>query len=499
MNKRSVFLFGLTLFAVAFALRAVVALKQGISHPMESDSYYYLELAKSLSHGTGYTIHDSFWPDQPTMQRMPAWPFLVSLGLRLLPSVSPDLLMRLMCMILDSLNAVLVGWLTWMLMGSVRKSVRDNKVSGARVATAVPGGTACEDAAETAATTADARGRYNYILSLIAGLLYAIHPAALFLVYNGESEPLFVTLCLTGYILLLRGGRWIYPASFCFGLSCLIRANYVIWIGVFAVLVLIRWLFCRNAKREAPVVTAVPGGMRTRVPNLFSIVLLSTLFLLPSLFWATRNYHVCGHFPVLSTLRGQTFYGGNNPVVANTLDMWGYWIFPDSIPGEKRAVDLARTKSEYELDVYYYNKGKAYVRTEWFSMPRLLLGKFVRAYIPIPWKPNIMSYGVGVYRALIYLLAIVGLIWWWSGQNKAQSPCSDRRLGGTADKMPSETLPIPIFSLVFFAMLITNIAGVLIFWGCFRFTFVLEPLMLPFAVITLGLVFRKCSATSSAE
>jgi hypothetical protein len=472
VNKRNIFVFVLVLFAVAFGLRTAVAVKQGLFHPMESDSHYYLQLAQSLSQSAGYCVKDSFWPDQPTMQRMPGWPFLVSVGLRVCPFLSPDVVMRLICIILDSLNAVLVGWLTWRLFWR--------------------------------------RG-----WALLAGLIYAAHPAALFLVYNGESEPLFVTLCLIGFILLLRGGGWIYLASLCFGLSCLVRANYVIWIAAVGALLFMRWVFNNifnmdkqdTQDKEFEASSPESSCISMLTPSLLPpqngsqevpatgrwirgayCLLFVVLFLAPSLFWAGRNYQVCGHFPVLSTLRGQTFYGGNNPIVANTMDVWGYWIFPDGIPGEKKASELAKTMSEYELDVYYYGRGKDYVKAEWFSMPRLLLGKFVRAYIPIPWKPNIMSYGVGVYRGLIYFLAIIGFFWWW---HHLKSGSRNDNVAPLCERIANAPITDRCYIIVFLAMILTNLAGVLIFWGCFRFAFVLEPLLIPFAAATVGSAYNR--------
>jgi hypothetical protein len=40
-------------------------------------------------------------------------------------------------------------------------------------------------------------------------------------------------------------------------------------------------------------------------------------------------------------------------------------------------------------------------------------------------------------------------------------------------------------------MILTNLAGVLIFWGCFRFAFVLEPLLIPFAAATVGSAYNR--------
>jgi hypothetical protein len=590
MNKKTITIVLISLFAIAFVLRVAVAVKQGVTHPMESDSYYYLQLAKGLSHGAGYIVKDSFWPDQPTMQRMPAWPFLVSIALRVCPFASPDVVMRMLCVLLDSLNAVLVGWLTLLLVQRRRCNHEAHKDHKGMSDVSVPA---------SLGVLSVLRGKEF----LLAGLLYAAHPAALFLVYNGESEPLFVALCLMGFILLLHGGRWIYLASFCFGLSCLVRANYVIWIGVVGVLIVLRkcmgygiWVAGKwRENKRADSLTTKPAfsiwgaAFAGRYMKITKVGLLcSVLFFAPALLWSARNYQVCGHFPVLSTLRGQTFYGGNNPVVADTLEMWGYWVFPDGIPGEKKAVELAKTMSEYELDVYYYNRGTDFVKKEWFAMPRLMLGKLIRAYVPVPWKPDIMSYGVGVYRALIYLLSVIGLIWWWArirrrvtddgrrttdqsevrsqksegegqegegrfeqkrakiAKDEGRGPSAEvaaedcashiedggcfttkdtrstkggsrgqRSEGGGGERMGEREefttkgtkftkrgigrhATEDLFIIWFLAMMMTNVAGVLIFWGCFRFAFVMEPMLIPFAAMGVGVIFGRSFTTRCA-
>jgi hypothetical protein len=175
---------------------------------------------------------------------------------------------------------------------------------------------------------------------------------------------------------------------------------------------------------------------------------------------------VCGHFPVLSTLRGQTFYGGNNTVVAKDFKYWGYWVFPNSIPGEKPMVELAKTLTEYEVDAYYYSKGKQYIAGNPLSMPRLLIGKLVRAYVPIPWRLTRASGVVSAYRWLLYLVALIGIWGWWKHGD------------GT-------------YRIVFLAIVMTNIATVLVFWGCSRFAFPLDPFLFPFAAAVVGGMGRR--------
>lgn len=394
---------GLWVFLFALALNVVVGVSMGLDRPLESDAYQYLQVARSLAAGQGYVNSATFWPDQPTMQRLPGWPCLVALVLRLTPGVTPDMAMRLLGLLLNAFIAWLLVRLTLALWN-------------------------------------------QWVPALVAGLAYALHPTGLYLAYNGSSEMFFLALVCAGLWLGLCGGRLRYAGFLLLGLACLERANFLLFILCLPALVLL----CYGRR---------PIGFAW--PTVSAMVVCLLLFLLPAWGWTVRNYKVCGHFPVLSTLRGQTFYGGNNPVTADTLEYWGYWVFPDSIPGERKLAELARDKSEYEADKYYFQKGLTYVRRNWFALPRLALGKLVRAYVPVPWKPAWGSYATNAYRGLVLLGALLGLSLYWR-----QTPF--------------------FFRTAWLAMAATSVVTVLVFWGCARFAFAFEPFLLPF--VGAGLV-----------
>jgi hypothetical protein len=50
--------------------------------------------------------------------------------------------------------------------------------------------------------------------------------------------------------------------------------------------------------------------------------------------------------PRRSATEGETLYGGNDERVVTHLSVWGYWIMPDEIPGEKTKRDLAQTSPD---------------------------------------------------------------------------------------------------------------------------------------------------------
>jgi hypothetical protein len=252
-------------------------------------------------------------------------------------------------------------------------------------------------------------------------------------------------LAFTGFLLL--------------GLSVLVRANFLLWIGFLFLGLVVRGMRDRR----------LPGARELAVLAAGAII-----FLLPPMLWAARNHRVCGDFPFLSTLRGQTFYGGNNEIVAGQKKFWGYWVFPDQIPGETTMWNLSRTMSAYEVDVYYTNKGKTFVRDNLLGMPKLELGKLVRAYVPLPWNPSLRSCALAAFRWALYIGLVLGLACAW----------------GRLDRVGR-------MSLV--AVGLTNVATVLIFYGYTRFAFVIEPFYLPFVGVAVSeLLLRKQMKSGSS-
>ena len=403
--KRSEMTLVVLVFAVGLAVNFGAGIATGIGKPMESDAHYFLQIARCVASGGGYKLPNGFWPQAPTMSRLPGWPLAVALALKIFRGVSPDAVMRILSLLINAATAAAFAALTLVLFR--RKS---------------------------AAT--------------LAGLAYAAHPAGLYYAVRGSSEILFLFLAAVGTLFLLRGGRWSLAGFLALGCACLERANFVLWLPFFVVAAGIFGWRVRGLWRRETLALAVAGAV---------------LFAAPTSVWLARNYRACGHFPVLSTLRGQTFYGGNNARVADTLEYWGCWVFPNDIPGETPMVELARTMSEYEVDAHYFRKGVRHVREHGFVMPRLWLGKFIRAYVPVPWKPTWGTYAISAFRWLIYAGAVVGLA---AGWRRARL----------------------LYRLILLAMAGTSLVAVLMFWGCARFAFALEPFWFPFfgvGVVTL--------------
>ncbi|MDA0323698.1 MAG: hypothetical protein O2923_13445 [Verrucomicrobia bacterium] len=407
----------LVVLLIAMVANSALVIQRGLDKPLESDAFYFLEIAKSLASGHGYTLRsETFWPDQPTMRRLPGWPMTIALFLQLCPAVNADAVARVVCVALNVAAAVLIATLTG---GLTRR----------------------------------------HLPALLAGALYAVHPVALHFAYLGLSEPLFLFLVLAGLLCFMRG-LGCTVAGFAFlGLACLVRANFILWLGLAAaVTVAVLWRDKLKPSRS----------------QLATCLLGVCIFLVPPGVWLQRNHRVSGHFPVLSTLRGQTFYGGNNSVSAYTPEYWGHWVFPNQVPGEIPMAELARTMSEVEVDDYYFRRGLAFIGENAGAMPLLLLGKFVRAYVPIPWKPRIETVVASGFRWLIYVTAALGL---WAAWR--QTPLFYRIC------LPS--------------MFLANLAVVLLFYGYVRFAFAFEPFLLPYSGVALAYAWSRLGGTGRSS
>lgn len=385
---------------VAVAVNLAIGLLLGMNRPLESDSLQFRQIAVSLAAGNGYSTDATFWPG-PTMQRMPGWPAVCAVVLRLLPVASPDAAIRGLSLLLNVFAAIAVWCFAWFLFRQIS------------VASA-------------------------------AGLLYALHPVALFLAYNAASEVLFLVLALSGCCLVLARPAWRWCGFLLLGLAALERANFILWILLFLAAT---WI--RNRRADEKIFPTWPMA-----------TMWLLLFCAPLMLWTVRNQRISGHWPVVSTLRGQTFYGGNNELTASSFKYWGYWVFPDQIPGEEKLADLAKAGvSEYEADARYFTRGIEFLQHHPGAIPRLLVGKIVRAYIPIPWAWSWSAAIVAAYRWFTLIAMIAGIRMSW------------RRLD-----------PAPRALLI--AMSVTNLATVLVFWGYSRFAFALEPFWLPLAGFT---------------
>jgi hypothetical protein len=383
-------------FGIAIAANAAALLGTNSASAGDGDGPFYTSIARNLAAGKGYVLGESFYPDTPTMGRAPVWPAILAIPAFLVPSASDFTLIRDTAACLNAVSAALLFGITWTLCG-------------------------------------------NFWISILAGIGYALYPVPLALAAGGFSEIPYVFVAALGIFLILLGGRAVYAGALILGLSALVRSNFVIlpvMVGVAAV----PWFRGKLDRKK--------------------IALAAVLFWLPSGLWIARNYLLIGQFPVLSTIEGETLYGANNDYVASTLSVWGYWVFPNEIPGETAKKELAKTMSEREVDLYYHRKGMAFIKQHWFEQPRLEVGKLIRGFVPVPWAPGWTPYLVFFFRGLLYAAILWNL----------------KTLKGLN----------PVFRSIATGMFLVVFMTVLIYYGTYRFTFCFEVFFLPVVAIGLG-------------
>lgn len=364
----------------------------------------YMEIGQSLASGNGYKNPVGFWPDAPDYSRMPGWPAIISLGIRVARGSPPEAVSRFTDAVCLSLAGAFFCALC-RLLGVGTK------------------------------------------LSAAAGMAVSLSPSLVALSVDGMSEVSFVMIIAIGLTMLFADRRWLLPGALVLGTATLVRANFIL----VPPLVLLLALLLRSFR--AQLLSRVKLG-----PALLACALATA----PVLLWTLRNAAVTGRFPYPCSGEGQLMYGGNNEITANNLEDWGYWVMPDLVPGEKSKVTLARELgTDLALDDYYHKQAMDWIKSHLSALPRLELGKFVRAFVPIPWVPRAESYAVFFCRFLLYAFWIALLPYWWRHMNRA-------------------------YLLFFVAMAITQILTTAMYYGIYRFTHCyVEVLFVP--CIALGL------------
>ena len=343
----------------------IFAVHSGLATPFAAggDAAQYVGIGASIAHGGGYKNPAGLWPTEPAYDRMPVWPLILSVGMGIAPNAVDEVVSRLTNVLCLALAGIATGALCRKL--GVRPS-----------------------------------------LCLVSGLYIPLSPILISLALNGMSEISFILIVSFGLVLAFSGPRYLYPAAVLIGLGPLVRTNFILVPLLFAALAL---LFPSARRALLSRATVTPA------------VLALCLTLLPASIWVIRNYAITGRFPVLSSIGGETFYGSNNELTATTLNSWGGWAFPDAIPGETPKAVLAKhLTNDLALSDYYYSRGRAWIRNHAAGLPRLILGKIVRGFVPLPWanSPSLLEYMVFCSRLVLQALFLITIPFWWPGMNR---------------------------------------------------------------------------------
>ncbi len=377
-------------FVISLIVLGVVTIVWGPSrkfHPTD-DPDQYMAIGQSLASGKGYKNPVSPWPDLPDYSRAPGWPAVIALGIRLAPGVPAEAVSRFS-------NAACLS---------------------------IAGAFFCALCGRLGVTPK---------LSVVAGLSVSLSPSLVYLSVDGMSEVLFVMILAIGLTVIFARRQWLFPGALVLGTAALVRSNFILVPPFLLGLALLM----RSSRAEL-----LNGFKWSRAALAFFLAMT------PALLWTIRNAEITGRFPFPTSGEGQLIYGGNNDVVANNLEYWGYWVAPDNIPGESTKLILARQLgSELALNDYYHRKAMDWIKHNLSAMPRLELGKFIRAFIPIPWVPRTASYVAFSSRFLLYVLWFTLMPFWWPKMNRT-------------------------YLLFCLAMAITQVLTTAIFYGLFRFT-----------------------------
>lgn len=369
---------------VSFSFGLVLFLHEGIRDKVGYDGPEYLAMGESLATGQGLYDPTGFWPDVPQTKRLPGWPALLAPILWVTPQSWHALADRLFALIILSLTGV-VFYLLCLQFG------------------------------------------VNQRLAALSGLFAACSVPMVALAYDGMSDGAAVFLVATAIWLALKGGRWLYAAAFVFGAAIMVRGNLVL----LPVFLAGGCALSRSGRRM----------LWLEKKRLLAAIVI--VFSLPAL-WMIRNYTITHRAFLLSSEDGETLYGGNNDSVANQLEAWGYWVEPDSLEGELPEREVARTRTAVEMNDYYRAKAKAWIKSHVSSLPRLWLGKLVRGYVPLPWRPLTASYVASAYRVVLDIFFLVLISRWWPRLN-------------------------PQYGIILGSLFLTSLITIVVYCGVYRF------------------------------
>jgi hypothetical protein len=338
--------------SLAISLPVLVALN---THTWFLDGRFYADIGQALAAGKGYQEPHGFFPGRPTIGRLPLWPFLESIPLRLWHR-DPMAVVQLTAWVIQGVSVFGVALLTWLISGVRRRMVW-------------------------------------------AGLIVGLWPGAMTTILAGNVEPCSAAVLSVGTVLICLGDANVLWGAALLSLLPLTRANFVILpFCVAAILLFARY---RSPGRELPIRASVNR-----------LMLAAAIYYVPTGIWMTRNYAVSGAFPLLAAEEGQSFSGNYNLPSATPGRYFGRWVGMDLVPGEERQFDLSRRMSEAELDRYYRARGMWFIRQHWKLLPQLVAGRIIWALRPqwfsVPARGySWYRYWEWIWRTALYCAAIL--------------------------------------------------------------------------------------------
>jgi 4-amino-4-deoxy-L-arabinose transferase-like glycosyltransferase len=358
---RGHFSFLLAAAAVGLVLRLAFSLGYWVNEPLTRDEVEYLSLARSLAAGQGFRYDELVRDKSPDpFGRAPGYPAFLALvgGGRVTDGVPASV----------KIAQALVG-----AIGIVGIGLFAGRLAGPRAARA-------------------------------AAALAACYPPLVWYAGYALSEALFWPIALatawtvdmTARADTARPDRWALAAGFVTGLAALVRAATV----PFLVLT-VAWFLWRRWPRRAAAFAL--GAMLVIGP------------------WTVRNYRAYGHFVLIATDGGVTFWTGNNALQPGDGDM-------AANPQMKLASQALRRQypglTEEQFEPIYYREAFAWIRDHPVDWLVLEARKLFYTIVPVGPSYRLHSwryFGASVASyALVLPIAVLGAF--WLGRRRAETP-----------------------------------------------------------------------------
>jgi hypothetical protein len=149
-----------------------------------------------------------------------------------------------------------------------------------------------------------------------------------------------------------------------------------------------------------------------RWPNRAALFLIGALLVIGP--WTVRNYIAYGHFVLIATDGGVTFWTGNNPLAPGEGDLAAN---PEMKRFHQRLRQQFPDRTEEQMEPIYYREAFAWIRAhplDWIGLEfRKLFFTFVplgpsyRLHSPLYFGASVVSYG------LLLPVGVVGLLRLW--------------------------------------------------------------------------------------
>ncbi|MEC9094837.1 MAG: glycosyltransferase family 39 protein [Planctomycetota bacterium] len=230
-----------------------------------------------------------------------------------------------------------------------------------------------------------------------AGWIACFYPGAVAISILVLAEMLFVPLMLLQFLSAILAFQSPCPnrrrihglvSGFCFGLACLTRPSWILFLPFSLLLGL---LFYPERKKQLVLAGAT--------------LLMTLLVMAP---WWVRNYSVTGKFVLTSLQTGASLYDGLNPVADGSSDM----RFAPRMKSEYLKRWKAEGGANYEFE-YAFNQFLTREAIQWALQNRvrtleLMAIKFRRIWTPLP---NSREMGSPLIRYLVglYFLPLIGM------------------------------------------------------------------------------------------